>query len=447
MLARKGVKVALVEQATFPRDTLSTHNFQADALAFLDRLGVTEQLRATGAPFQQRLDGRADDFCWSMEWPQRPADVGGLASIRRLVLDPILAQAAAEAGAEVRMATRVTGLLSAGDRVVGVRVASGGKEAELQARLVVGADGRNSTVARLRGARKYNLTPNQRFFYWTFFEGAEVGPEPTFVFHRWADRFVIGSPADSGLYLVIVVPDLAELGRFRADLEGRFMDHARSCAPVADALTGARRVGKFFGMVRWLGFFREASGPGWVLVGDAGHFKDPCAGRGIGDAFHQVDALAPAIVAGLDGSGRGLDDAMIRWGRWRDRDFAEHHWFAQDLGKPGRLPAVLPQIIRGLHARGKLDLFIDLFAHRARPSRVLNPPRLFGAAGRLVLGSTGERRAVLKEVGTLVAEDAHRRRLNRRPAFASPSPAADDAGPTDVEDSTAEALAVLPTDN
>jgi 2-polyprenyl-6-methoxyphenol hydroxylase-like FAD-dependent oxidoreductase len=149
LLARQGVKVALVERATFPRDTLSTHIFEADALAFLDRLGLTEQLRATGAPFISRIDTRAEDFRWSIEMPLRAGDVGGLASIRRFVLDPILAHAAEESGAQVRMATAVTGLVQDGGRVNGVRIRTNGSDGELRARLVVGADGRNSTVANL----------------------------------------------------------------------------------------------------------------------------------------------------------------------------------------------------------------------------------------------------------------------------------------------------------
>ena len=91
---------------------------------------------------------------------------------------------------------------------------------------VVGADGRNSTVANLVAARKYNVVPNQRFAYWAFFEGANMPAEPTNVFHRWADKFVIGAAADNGLYQVIVIPELSELPRFRANLERSFMEHA-----------------------------------------------------------------------------------------------------------------------------------------------------------------------------------------------------------------------------
>jgi 2-polyprenyl-6-methoxyphenol hydroxylase-like FAD-dependent oxidoreductase len=436
LLARQGMRVAVVERATFPRDTLSTHIFEAHAMAFLDRLGVTERIRATGACFMDRVHVRSGDLEYTVRAPQRPGDVGGVVSVRRFLLDPILAEAAAAAGAEIRMATDVTGLVEHRGRVTGVRVMHNGSASALEAPLVVGADGRNSTIAALVGARKYNLTSNERFIYWSFFEGADPGPDPPIVFHRWDDRFVIACPADSGLYQVLVVPELRERLRFRQDLEGSFMEHARSCPPVADALSGARRVGRFFGMLRWEGFFREASGPGWVLVGDAGHFKDPAPGQGIGDAFRQADALAPAILGALDGSREGLDHALARWGRWRDDDCAEHYWFATDLGKAGPVPAALPEIQRRLLARGKIELFLNLFAHRSRPSEPFSPARLLGATARLLARPGCDRRALLREVGTLIGEDARRKRLNRRPAYVAAA-VATDAGATEVPEAVA----------
>jgi flavin-dependent dehydrogenase len=420
LLARRGLSVAVVERATFPHDTLSSHVFEADALAFLDRLGVIEQVRKTGAPFIGRMDFRSEDVRLSAAWPQRPEDVGGVASIRRHVLDPILAQAAAQAGAEVRMATKVTGLCEDAGRVVGVRVADDAGEADLHARLTVGADGRNSTVASLCGARMYNLTPNQRFAYWAYFEGADMGPEPTLVFHRWADRIVLACPADAGLYQVAVNPELTELDRFRSDLEASFMEHALSCEPVASALQGARRVGKFRGTAHWVGFFREPSGPGWVLVGDAGHFKDPAFGRGIGDAFRQAEVLASAIVAGLDGSGNGLDEMLAGWGRWRDGEFAEQYWAAADLGKAGPFPAVASELVRRFDAQGEIALFLDLLNHRGKPSEVITLFRLLGATGALLARRGSDRRRVLRELGELTAEYTRRQWLNRHPAYSAP---------------------------
>ena len=213
------------------------------------------------------------------------------------------------------------------------------------------------------------------------------------------------------------------------------MEYARSCRPVAQALSSARRVGKFFGMLRWEGFFRDASGPGWVLVGDAGHFKDPTPGQGIQDAFRQVDALVPTIATALDGSGEDIDSEMEAWGRWRDKDAAEHYWLATDMGKAGSMPAVVPEIERRLLEQGKIGTFLDIFyTHRSRPSQVFTPPRVLGATGRLLARRGCKRRALLSEVGTLLGEGFRREHLNRRPVYAAAGTALD-AGPTDVDDS------------
>ena len=406
LLARAGLSVALVEQATFPRDTLSTHIFESAALAFLNRLGVLSALRATGAPIVNHIDIRQEGFRAQVP-AQQPGDVGGVMSVRRLLLDPILLAAAAEAGTEVWMATKVTALVRDHGRVTGVRVARNGSEQVLAARLVVGADGRNSTVARLAGSRKYNLTPNERFAYWSFFEGADPGPEPTVVFHRWSGNLVLGIPTDSGLYQVLALPGLSELPRFRQNLEESYLEYVRRCDPVAHA-----------------------------LAGDAGHFKDPAPGQGIQDAFRQVESLAPAVIGAINRSPSALDEALAGWARWRDEDAGEHYWLAADLGKAGLAPAVLPEIAQRLYERGKLDSFLDLFNHRSTPSKVLTPPRLAGATARLLTRGGCDRRALMGEVGALVAEDVRRKRLARHPHYV-PLETSVDAGLTEVDDNDA----------
>ena len=170
--------------------------------------------------------------------------------------------------------------------------------------------------------------------------------------------------------------------------------------------------------MRWEGFFRDASGPGWVLAGDAGHFKDPAAGRGISDAFRQADALAPAIVRGLRGSDEGLDQSMAAWGRWRDRDFAEHYWFATNFGGGGHAPAAIQEFVRKLHEQGKLGMLLDIQNHRIRPSKVITPPRILRATARTVAQRKGERMKVVREVAAVAADDARHRFLNRRPQYA-----------------------------
>jgi hypothetical protein len=209
--------------------------------------------------------------------------------------------------------------------------------------------------------------------------------------------------------------------------------HVRRCDPVAQALSGARRVGKLFGMLRWEGFFREATGPGWILAGDAGHFKDPAPGQGIQDAFRQVESLASAIVGAVNTSPSALDEALAGWARWRDDDAAEHYWLAVDLGQAGSAPAVLPEIVQRLYERGQLGPFLDLFSHRSVPSKVLTPPRLLAATGRLLARGGCDRRALLREVRGLVAEDARRKRLARHPHYV-PLEASVDAGATELEE-------------
>jgi 2-polyprenyl-6-methoxyphenol hydroxylase-like FAD-dependent oxidoreductase len=345
------------------------------------------------------------------------------------VLDPILLDAAADAGAEVLMSTRVTGLVRDERRVAGVRAVSGDEERTLEAKLVVGADGRNSTVAELAGARKYNVVPNERFGYWAFF--ADADPGPAFVYHRWEGRFVIAMMADSGLYEVILLPDMRFLPEFRQDREAAFMAHARACRPVAEALASAHRVGKMFGMLKFEGFFREAAGPGWVLAGDAGHFKDPSPGQGIVDAFRQVEALAPVIAGSIHKSDAELDAALRAWARWRDRDAAEHYWLAADFGAAGEAPSLVVEVTRQLDRQGRSPDVGDVFQHRRKPSTVFTPPVLLKATASALRKPGADRPAILRELRELIATDSRRRRLAGKPEFV-PVTEHRDAGETEV---------------
>ncbi len=416
LLARAGLKVVVVEQATFPTDTLSSHLMEADGIAFLRRLGVLEPVEKTGVRFMKEVDLRLNDLRIVTRFPLRFDDLGGAAFLRRHLLDAILADAAAEAGADVRMDMKVVEVLWEAGRVCGVRAQSARSETRLYAPLVVGADGRSSTIAYMCGARKYNAYPSERSYYFTFFEGADPAYGDRFVFHRWGDRMVWGGPADSGLYLVGVSPEAHERGYFRRNTEAALLAHMRACDTTAHALADARIATKIAGIAKFDGYFREATGPGWVLSGDAGHFKDPALGRGIGDAFMQAETLAPAIVAGLDGSGAGLDTRLRRWAQWRDRRFEGHYWLATNLGRAGSFPTMIPEAVRGLQRQGRLDDFFDLFSHRSRYDDVF-PLRGLGTATVRRLTSRNVRRgALVKEAATLMAREPRRRLVARVPA-------------------------------
>ena len=328
-LARAGLSVALLDRATFPSDTPSTHFFQAEGSACLARLGVLDRVLAAGAPWLERLDVFFEGLHVSEPWYTLPTDPGPALCVRRPVLDTALVEAAADAGADVHTSTRVTGLVERDGRVCGVRA---GDQA-FEARLVVGADGMASAVAALAGARRYHVLADQRFACWAYFEGAAWEPPAAAMLYRNGEHFVFGMPTDSNLFLACVVPDRAHLAGFRSDMERRFTDHLAVSEPIAAAVAGASRAGRLHFLSDYPMYFRESAGPGWVLVGDAGHFKDPAGAQGISDALRQAERLAPAIV-------EGTDAALAKWWKWRDRDAIEVHWFAADLGAAGRMSPV-----------------------------------------------------------------------------------------------------------
>ncbi|MFJ5609338.1 NAD(P)/FAD-dependent oxidoreductase [Streptomyces sp. NPDC093221] len=424
LLSRAGLKVVVVEQATFPREVLSSHLMEADGLLFLKRLGVLDSVEKTGVRFMRRADTKLNDFHVVSQFPLRFDDVGGATFLRRHLLDSILHEAAVEAGADVRMGTKVVEMIWERGRVAGVRAQHDGKETVLRAPLVVGADGRNSTVAYMVGSRKYNVVPNERSYYFTFFEGAHPSSDDTFVFHRWGDRMVWAGPADNGLYLVGVSPEGHEREYFRRNTEAGLLAHMRSCEPTAEALADAKIATKISGIVKFEGYFRQSSGPGWVLVGDAGHFKDPSAGRGIGDAFRQVERLAPAIVAALGRSGPGVsalgqDETLRQWTQWRDRRFEGHYWLANILGEAGALPAAVPEALKGMAERGEIGRFLDLYHHRSKYYEVFPLTDMAVITGRMMLSGKHKRLPLVRETVKLLAREPRRRWINRHPQLVS----------------------------
>lgn len=414
-LARAGLDVAVVDRDTFPSETLSTHIFQVEGVLCLQRLGVFDDVVATGAPPIELLSFQLDDVEIDYKPRLRPGDPCVGIGVRREALT-ILLDAAREAGAEVHEATAVRGLVRDGGRVVGVEVERDGARETLDAALVVGADGRTSTVARLVDARRYHETPSPRVFVWGYFTGAaDVHPARAH-FRRVGDDALLAFPTDDGAYLTATAYGVTRKpSLFGLDDHG-FATVLRSFPQVEAVLSGATRLGGWRVVTRYDGFLRESAGPGWVLVGDAGHFKDPTPGQGISDAFRQVERLAPAIVRGLgDGD---LDAELEAWWCWRDDDAVEKHWFASDLGAEGEVPVLLEEMVRRVVAEeATVDDFFDIFAHRVRPSEVFRPTVLLGSLGSLL--ARGPRRQALREAGTLMATEARRRRLRRRPSFSA----------------------------
>jgi 2-polyprenyl-6-methoxyphenol hydroxylase-like FAD-dependent oxidoreductase len=402
LLARAGMSVCVVDRARFPSDTPSTHVMQPTGVKVLDRLGVLEPLLKVAPPIEH-LTLALDDV---------RIELGGVTELfgapalnaRRVTLDAILLEAAAAAGAEVRTQTAVTGLVEDGGRVAGVKTRFG----ELRAPLVVGADGTGSTVARLVNAAEYHQTPSGRIFMWAYFEGAGGGTDGIWL-GKVGDLAFLASPTDADLFMAAVAPSMDRRQELLGDREAAYAAGLARWPELEASLAGAERVGPIRVMARWHGYFRQSAGPGWVLVGDAGHFKDPTPGQGISDALRQVAELAPAIEKALGGAG-AADQVLHDWWSWRDRDAWEMYWFARDMGAPGPTPLLVREMQRRIAADPQLtEGLVRVLNHDFAPSEVFTPSLALGVTTKALLKSRGRRTVLLREARTLVGNELRHR--------------------------------------
>jgi 2-polyprenyl-6-methoxyphenol hydroxylase-like FAD-dependent oxidoreductase len=409
-LKRAGLSVCVIDQAGFPSDSLSTHMFQISGIEVMRKLGIFDAVLATGAPPVTTCSMKFEDVDFSGPPRMREGDCDvPMLCVRRISLDVILVEKAREEGVDVRLHTRLTGLVEKNGRVAGVRVASrDGHASTISADLVVGADGRLSTIARLVGSRRYHVLPSERLSSWSYFRGAPREPEARLFYHRSGDEFIVAAPTDDDLFLVASCPSVEQSPTYRADGEAAFNRAMATCEPLADLLAGAKRVNKFRGLTRFEGYFREATGPGWVLVGDSGHFKEPTPGQGISDALRQVEKLSAAIARGF-GSAKRLDAELRRWWRWRDKDSIQHYWFCFDVGRRGPISPVRLELLRAVAADDEWRKdFLDIFMHRKYPRQVLGPAALVAATARAV-ANPAKRPGALGDAYGIAREDIRRR--------------------------------------
>ncbi len=306
LLARAGHRVLLVDKASFPSDTMSTHFIQGPGVAALKRWGLLDRLVATGCP---PITGGLLDLGGFTVPPPPPGagDVEVSYCPRRTVLDKILVDAAVEAGAELREGFSVQDILFDDDpttpgqrRVTGIRGRTrDGSMVVEEARIVIGADGKHSRVAHAVGAPEYEVTPSLTCGYYSYWSGVE--PKPAGLFVR-DHRCVLAFPTNDDLVCVAAIWPHAEFHAFRAAIEDGFMQTLELAPTVAGAVRGGTRVERWMGMSEAPNYFRRPYGPGWALAGDAGYLKDPIMGSGITDAFRDAEFLAGAIDAGLSGA-------------------------------------------------------------------------------------------------------------------------------------------------
>jgi flavin-dependent dehydrogenase len=314
LLARRGYRVLLLDRSSFPSDTISGHFILHGGTRKLAEWHLLADILASGCPPVTNVTSDWGDFMLTGEMPvpdQLPACIGP----RRTVLDALLVKAATTAGAELREGAVVDGLLSDGDQVTGIRGrTTRGMAIAERARIVIGADGKRSAIARLVGAPSYMEQPSLTCWYMAYWgnfpcDGLEMHWRPR--------RLVFAFPTHDQLTQIAVAWPHREFEQFRSDIAGNYRATLAQMPALAERLPEAQQAERFVGMADLPNFFRRPYGSGWALVGDAGHHKDPTLARGISDAFCDAELLVEAVDAGLGGR-RTMSEALARYEQQRN---------------------------------------------------------------------------------------------------------------------------------
>jgi flavin-dependent dehydrogenase len=377
-LADQGLSVAVLDAARLGTDhSSSTHLIQPAGMEELDDLGLGESVREA-APALSTIRLSFDDHEARIPYARGRA----AHCLRRALLDPLLQEQAAVAGAQLRERTRVTGLIRDSDgRVLGVIAEGpGGRAERIGADLVVGADGRNSTVAKLVGAERYLAYEGPRSVYWAYWQRPDqLSPHELYnTFSGTSARIVF--PTDNDELLIGAVPPLAQAAGWRSDVTASYLADISRYPALAPHLEGRRPVGRVRGVYRPSYFFRRSAGPGWALIGDAGHHKEFVVGLGITDALRDARTLAATIA-------EKAPPALERW--WRERDLAriEMFFWSQEMGDTEPVTPLQRLVADRLATSPDLQArFGAILDGELSPYDLLTPLRAFGMLIRATLG-------------------------------------------------------------
>jgi len=380
LLARRGHKVLLVDRSKFPSDVLhSTLWIHQPGVQLIKDWGLLDQVIATGCPPIDRWHVELGPLVFEAAPPPTPEGQAVSYAPRRYLLDQILAQAAAQAGADFRDGVSVEEIVMEGDRVVGIRTPSGVE----RARIVIGADGVHSRVAAAVRAPDYHVRETRLSACYTYFSGVPMIPGFGAELYVGVHRAIFGWPTNDGKVVFGVNWQAHELEEMTKDLEGNFFAVIETLAPdLYRRLRAGKREDNFItGRLPRL-FLRKPYGPGWALVGDAGGVYEPSTAQGITNALRQAQLAADAIDDGLAGR-RPIEDALAGFEQRRNDIELPYFDFTVEQGtfQPPD-PNVLPVFAAVARSPQATSQFFGLFTQTTTPAAFFAPENI----GRIMSG-------------------------------------------------------------
>lgn len=415
-LAGAGRRVVVLDRARFPSDTLSTHAMFPSGCAEFQRIGAWPRILSKIDPaplthIQLTIDGE-------IELRERWEPVDGIdhgVSIPRNLLDVALVANARERGADVREGCPVDGVVWEHGRVVGIDYRDAdGTERRIRADFVIGADGRRSTVAAGVGAwRPFRVSRNGRGLVFRYMDDPAHEPWHRHTMWQWrdADSLAFAFPNPNGRVLTLFMGSADEVAEARSDPEAYWERKLAMHPGCAARIEGAGNQTKLRSTRDAVAFWRASSGPGWVLAGDASHFKDPVTGQGMGDALRMGRTLGEALAPVL-----GDPAEVDRTARCWERDTADHCLHAYHFANADTIVRSLPRGLREairLLARDSDPAFSDVIG-RTRTAQEVFGPTLIARAAAGALWKGPDRPRMLREaLGELGTEIRIRRELAR----------------------------------
>jgi flavin-dependent dehydrogenase len=377
LFAQQGARVALIERKPDPAayKVTCTHAILPAANPTIERLGLAPLLTEKGA-----VRRAAEAWTPFGGWLRPPDDAPDAWGVTRKTLDPLLRELAADTpGVELLSGWTATRVLTDGERPAGVNLEDRRHRTRaIRAPLIVAADGRDSTLAKLARVPG-RVRAHNRFFYFAYWRGVRPAESPLRVWLLDPDG-AAHFPNEDGITVLVASWHRSRLAEVRADLEGAYQRHLESL-PDGPDLSDAERVSKLLGKIEMPNVMRPAARPGIAFVGDAALATDPLFGVGISFAFMSAEWLVDATSDVLDDRAR-LDAALRRYRRqfaWR---LGPQHMQIADYATGRKLRPPERMLFRRATADPHLARAVAMLLTRERSPWLLIDPRV---VARLVI--------------------------------------------------------------